>query len=147
MINRVVLAKFAIIFVALVALSVVIAQMACIWVGPECFRAQRAPLSIIESSKNGTWFAPLGTTLVSSLFLTCALYALSGGRMIRKLPFLNVVIYTIASICIARALLVIPLLYLYPHLRSLFEIAAAIIWFTCGVLLIWAYKSIQSDAS
>jgi len=147
LINRLVLAKSAIIFVALVALSVVVAHMACIWLGPECFHAQRAPLSIIESSKNGTWFAPLATTLVSSLFFACALYALSGGRMIRKLPFLKLAIYTIASICIARGLLVIPILYLYPHLRSLFEISAVIIWFTCGVLLIWAYKTIQSGAS
>jgi hypothetical protein len=78
------------IFVALVALFVVVAHMPCIWLGPECFYVQRAPLSIIETSKNGTWFAPVGTSSVSLLFLICAFYALSGGKIIKELPLLKV---------------------------------------------------------
>ena len=142
-----VFAKAAMIFVAVVALSVVIAHMSCIWLGPECFAIQRAPLSIIESSKNGTWFAPIGTTFVSFLFVVCAIYALSGGEIIRKLPLLKAGIYTIGSICIARGILVIPILYKYPHLRSQFEISALIIWFICGTLIIWGYKSHESKNS
>ena len=147
MTNKLFLAKAAMIFVALVAVLVVVAHMSCIWLGPECFHLQRAPLSIIESSKNGTWFAPVGTASVSSLFLVCAFYALSGGKIIRKLPLLKVGIYTIGTICIARGILVIPILYMHPHLRSLFEIFALIIWFICGILVIWGYKSHESKNS
>ena len=147
MTNKMVLAKAAMIFVAVVAVSVVIAHMSCIWLGPECFYAQRAPLSIIESSKNGTWFAPIGTTFISSLFLVCALYALSGGNIIKKLPLLKLGIYIIGSVCIARGVLVTPVLYIYPHLRSVFEITAAMIWLLCGILIIWGYKSNESKNS
>jgi hypothetical protein len=145
--KKLVLAKAAMISVALVSLLVVIAHMSCIWLGPECFYVQRAPLSIIESSKNGTWFAPIGTTFVSSLFLVCSFYALSGGGIIRKLPLLKVGIYTIGSICIARGFLITPVLYSYPHLRSTFEILAAIIWLACGVLIIWGFKTNESKNS
>lgn len=135
------------IFVALVAFGVVIAHMSCIWLGPECFYVQRAPLSIIESSKNGTWLAPVGTTFVSFLFLVCSFYALSGARIIKKLPLLKIGIYTIGTICVARGVLVTPILYSHPHLRSLFEISAAIIWFACGALIIWGFRTHESKNS
>ena len=147
--KRVLFSKAAMLFVAIVSLSVVVAHMSCIWFGPECFHDQRAPLSIIESSKNGTWLAPVGTTFVSTLFLVCGFYALSGGKIIRRLPLLKAGIYTIGSICITRGILVIPVLYMYPHLRSLFEITALIVWFLCGVLIIWGYSCLlyTSDAA
>ena len=144
MIDQIVLAKIAMVSVALVALGVVLAHMSCIWLGPDCFSIQRAPLSIIESSKNGTWLAPVGTTFISSLFLICSLYALSGAGIIKKLPLLKVGIYTIGAICLARGILVTPLLYSYPHLRSLFEISAAIVWFVCGALIIWGFRTYEA---
>ncbi len=138
------LAKAAMMLVAFVSISVVIAHMSCIWLGPECFAAQRAPLSIVESSRAGTWIAPVGTAGVSLLFLISGLYALSGGQVITKLPLLNVAIYTIATVCIARAIIVIPLLLRYEHLRSRFEVIACIIWFLCGVLLVFGHRYFES---
>ena len=147
MIKKTYLAQVGMVFVASVALLVVIAHMSCIWLGPECFEVQRAPLSIIQSSKDGTWLASVGTTFVSMLFLTCAFYALSGGKIIRRLPLLKIGIYTIGNICIARAILVLPLFYKYFHLRSIFEISACIIWFLCGALIIWGYRCLESKST
>lgn len=135
------------IFVAIVAIFVVIAHMSCIWLGPVCFSLQRAPSSIIESSQNGTWLAPIGTIFISMLFLLCALYALSGAKIIKRLPLLKLAIYCISAICLARGILVIPILYIYPNLRSLFEISALILWFFCGFLIMWGYKAHESDSS
>lgn len=147
MCDKLLVAKAAMIFVAIVAILVVIAHMSCIWLGPECFVLQRAPLSIIESSRNGTWIAPVGTTFVSMLFLLCALYTLSGAQLIKRLPLLKFGIYFIGTICLARGILVIPMLYIYPQLRSLFEISALVIWFACGLLIIWGYKVHESKNS
>lgn len=143
MIKKTYLAQIGMVSVACISLLVVIAHMSCIWFGPECFEVQRAPLSIIQSSKDGTWFASVGTSVVSILFLTCAFYALSGGKIIRRLPLLKMGIYTIGTICIARAILVLPLLYKYVHLRSFFEISACIVWFLCGALIIWGYRCLE----
>ena len=144
MIDRFNLPKAALVLVAFVALLVVIAHMSCIWFGPECFVIQRAPASIIESSREGSWFAPLGTTFVSSLFLLSAGYALSAAKIIKKLPYLKLAVMVIGSICIARSIVVIPLLYKHAHLRSQFEIAACIVWFIGGVLILWGYKRVAS---
>ena len=136
-------ARAAIVLLALTSASVAIAHMACIWLGPECFQVQRAPLSIIESSKTGTWLATIATSFVSSLFLICSLYALSAGKFIKRLPLMNTAVYTISIICIARGLIIVPLIFRKPELLSNFDITASIIWFLYGVLLIYGYKTLR----
>ena len=45
-----------------------------------------APVSVIESAKAGTLLAPLGTIVVSAIFIVFGCYALSGATLIRRLP-------------------------------------------------------------
>ena len=95
--------------------------MSCIFLGESCYRAQLAPEIIIQSAANGSLLAPVATTFVSSLFLLCAVYALSAAKMIMKLPLLKTAIYTISIVCILRGLAIIPLWLAYPECLVVFR--------------------------
>ena len=54
---------------------------------PSWLAYARAPLIIIESSKNGTWLAPVAGGGIAILMLICAAYAFSAAKIIKPLPF------------------------------------------------------------
>ena len=87
---------------AVIAILTALAHMSCIFLGESCYRSQLAPEVIIQSAVNGTLLAPVGTTFISSLFLLCAIYALSAANVIMKLPLLKTAIYSISILCILR---------------------------------------------
>jgi len=80
--------KFLLFLVAIIAIGTAIAHMSCIVLGPQCYAVQMAPAEIIQSAKDGTLLAPLGTFIISLLFVVVALYALSSAKIIRRLPLL-----------------------------------------------------------
>ena len=91
------------IIAAVIAIFTALAHMSCIFLGESCYRAQLAPELIIQSAANGSLLAPVTTTFVSSLFLLCAVYALSAAKVIMKLPPLKTAIYTISIVYFERA--------------------------------------------
>lgn len=137
------LGKILLGIVAMFAAITALAHAACIVIGESCYRAQLAPAPIIQSAVNGTWLAPVGTAVVSSLFMMCALYALSAAKLIIRLPFLNAAIYTIATLCVVRGLATIPLLFLYPHLVGTFDLVAGCVWFFSGLLFLSGFKMVS----
>ena len=97
--------KVGLIFLSIaagIAIFTALAHMSCIFLGESCYRSQLAPEAIIQSAVNGSLLAPLGTIFVSSLFLLCAIYALSAANIIIKLPLLRTAIYSISTLCILR---------------------------------------------
>ena len=114
--------------------------MSCIFLGESCYRSQLAPEVIIQSAVNGTLLAPVGTTFISTLFLVCAIYALSAANVIMKLPLLKTAIYSISILCILRGLATIPLSLTYPEMVTSFSIIAGAIWFISGVLFFLGFR-------
>lgn len=139
------------ILAALISVGTAIAHMSCIFFGPECFSAQLAPPQIIESARNGTWLAPIGTTFVSVIFLVVGLYALSGGGVIRKLPFLRLGIYTIGTLCIIRGVLPLQLWIRHPDKVNSVVFYTGVIWLVTGLLFLIGYfivrKSVYNNKS
>lgn len=129
---------------ASIATLTALAHMSCIFIGESCYRAQLAPEIIIRSAVNGTLLAPIGTTLVSSLFLLCAFYALSAANLIIKLPLLKTAIYTISTLCVFRGVATIPLLLTNPNMVSSFSIIAGVTWFVSGMLFWFGFRFRQA---
>lgn len=129
---------------AVIAALTVIAHMACIWLGPTCFESQMAPPDIVQSARDGTLYAPIATTIVSALFLTCALYALSAAGKIRRMPFLTLGVYTIALICLLRGIAIVPINAWFPDtpLGPRDWIAGAI-WFAVGLCYLLGYRAVR----
>ena len=86
---------------AVIAILTALAHMSCIFLGESCYRSQLAPEVIIQSAVNGTLLAPVGTTFISTMFLVCAIYALSAANVIMKLPLLKTAIYSISILCLS----------------------------------------------
>lgn len=126
-------------FVAAVAIITAIAHMSCIYLGPSCFSAQLAPVAIVDSAKNGTWLAPIGTIFVSSLFLLCAVFALSAANLIPTIPKLRLGIIIISGLCIVRGLATVPLLATFPEAATFFAKFAGVVWFFSGVCCAFGY--------
>ncbi len=129
---------------AVIAILTALAHMSCIFLGESCYRSQLAPDVIIQSAVNGTLLAPVVTTLISSLFLLCAIYALSAVNIIMKLPLLKTAIYSISILCILRGLATIPLSLIYPEMVTSFSIIAGAIWFISGALFFLGFRFRQA---
>ena len=133
------------ILAALIAIFTALAHMSCIVLGPQCYAFQMAPPPVVESAKAGTLLAPIGTTIVSSIFVVFALYALSGASVIRRLPLLNIGIYTISGLCIVRGLLGIQLWVRHPELVNTFSSIANFVWFITGLLFLVGYRTVKKS--
>ncbi|TQV65835.1 hypothetical protein FKG94_27915 [Exilibacterium tricleocarpae] len=133
--------KISLLLGGLIALATAIAHASCIFFGPECFEAQMAPPALIESAKSGTWIAPVSTLIVSSLFILCSLFALSGAGTIKKIPLTYLALLAIAVLCILRGLSTIPLSLVFPEMVSTFSLISGFIWlylvFSWVIICVW----------
>jgi len=134
---------WSLIVAALIATGTAIAHLSCIALGPSCYRAQMAPEELIQAAIDGSWLASASTIGVSSLFLACALFALSGAGVIRRLPLLKLALAVIAGLCLLRGIATIPLSFLYPEMVSTFSIVAGIVWFASGLMFAHGLLSLR----
>jgi hypothetical protein len=61
----------------------------------------------------------------------------------KQLSIRKVAIYALGSICIARGIVVAPLLFMHSELHSGFERSAATICLICAATIVWDYKFLQ----
>jgi hypothetical protein len=82
-------------------------------------------------------------------------YAFAGAGLIRRLPLMRTALVLISAIYLARALLLLPMLIFYPHVRSVigpFDIWSSIVVlvfgaaYATGTWRAWPYLS-QRKAS
>ena len=140
------IAKLGLVSGALIAIFTAMAHMSCLYFGPACFEAQMAPPEIVQSAVDGTWVAPVGTLLISSVFLLCAAYALSAAKFLRQLPLLKLGMYVISLVCILRGVATLPLSFIFPEMVSAFSIVAGLVWLLSGLLFYFGFRySISSS--
>ena len=118
-----------------------IAHLSCLVLGPECFKAQLAPASLVASAEAGTLFAPLATIFVSLLFLLASAYALSAMGVIPLLPLTTMALAVLAVLCLLRGFATIPLAFLLSELMTPFSVVAGVLWLVVG--LCYGYGFIQ----
>jgi hypothetical protein len=118
---------------AVISLLGVAIHLACIAGGPSWYAFFGAPPQVVASARAGTWLAPASTAGIALLMGVCAAYAGSALGWLRRLPCLRLVLAGIAFICLARALVLPPLAWMHPELRSVFEVVAALVWGAAGI--------------
>lgn len=106
-----------------------------------------APPRIVESAKSGTLLAPVSAALIAALMALCAAYAFSALGLIKRMPLLRLALAGIASVCLFRSLVLLPLSINHPELRNTFEILAAIVWGLAGVGFLVGYYHARLAAS
>jgi hypothetical protein len=118
---------------AAIAVFGVTIHLAAIVGGPPWYEFFHAPPGVVASARAGTWQAPAGAAGIAVLMWVCALYACSAVGLIGRLPLLRPMLAGIASICLLRALALVPLSFIHPQLLDVFEVVAAIVWGTAGI--------------
>lgn len=118
---------------AAIALVGVAIHLAAIFGGADWYAYFGAPPVIVESARAGTWLAPVSCAVIAGLMGLCAAYACSALGVIRRLPLQRFMLGAMASVCLIRALILIPLAVNHPQLRNPFEIGAAIVWGLAGI--------------
>ena len=116
---------------SLIASAAALWHILCIFGGPSWFAFARAPKIIIESAQQGTVLAPVATLFVSGLMFLCSLFALSSTGLVRRLPLTRTALVVIASLCILRAIIAIPFMFINGAL-DLWQAIASFVWFYVG---------------
>ena len=137
----------ALVTAACIAGFTALAHLSCIVLGASCYRAQLAPDILVQSAIDGTWLAPIATLVISSLFVLCALFALSAAKLIKPLPFLRAAIITISTLCLLRGAIILPLSLIFPDRTTTFAVIAGGIWFLTGLLFLFGYRWVRQDAA
>lgn len=101
--------------------------------GPSWFAFFGAPPAVVRSAEAGTWLAPVSSLLIAAAMGLCGLYAASALGWVRRLPLLRFGLAAMATLCLVRALALIPLGMWRPALLSTFEIVAAVVWGLAGI--------------
>lgn len=83
-------------------------HLAIIFGGPDWYRFFGAGERMAQLSARGAIYPTLITLSIALVLGLWTLYALSGARIIRRLPFLRLALVLIASVYFARAVLGIP---------------------------------------
>ncbi|MDN3379343.1 MULTISPECIES: hypothetical protein [unclassified Pseudoalteromonas] len=123
-----------------IAFAVAVWHLLCIWGGPSWYTFARAPHVLIESAQQGTYLAPAATIIVAGLMLTCSVYAFSAAGTIRKMPLTTAALSTIALICVARALIAVPLLIRSTEL-DIWQLVASSVWLYVGICFLLGAKA------
>ena len=122
--------------ISLVGVAIHIAAIAG---GPSWYAFFGAPPQVVASAQAGTWLAPVSTAAIAVLMGICAAYACSALGLVRRLPLLRTMLAGIATICLLRALILVPLAITHSELLNLFEVAAALTWGTAGIGFVAAF--------
>ena len=104
--------------------------------GPRWIAALGAPPWVVQAAREGSWIVPVGGLCITAAMWLCAAYAFSGAGWMLRLPLLRTGLATIAFVCIARGLLVVPFVILQPEVMSRvgrFEIIASLVWLSIGL--------------
>jgi hypothetical protein len=132
--------KIWIYLAGIIALIGVAIHIAAIFGGASWYAYFGAPTSVVQSARDGTWFAPVGASVIAGLMAICAAYAFSALGVIRRLPLLRTGLAGMAIVCLLRALVLWPLMINHPELRNTFEIVAAIVWGLAGVGFVFGFR-------
>ena len=118
---------------AYIALAGAFIHVAAIAGGPDWYAFFGAPPSVVESARAGTWLAPLSTSAIAAAMALCGLYAFSALGVIRRLPLLRLMLAGMATVCLLRALILVPLAVKHPELLTSFNVIAALAWGVAGL--------------
>ena len=120
------------------ALSIIasLLHIAIIIGGAEWYRFFGAGEELASMSENGSWYPGLLTFVISVVLFVWGLYAFSGARLIRKLPFLKIALVLIATIYLFRGIAIIPVYFFQRDIVDEFLIWSSAICLIYGVLYV-----------
>ena len=112
-------------------------HLAVIVGGPDWYRFFGAGEDMATAAELGSAFPAVVTLVIAVILSIWAAYAFAGAGLIRRLPLMRTALVLISAIYLARGLILVPMLALYPHARVAvgpFEIWSSVIVLVYGVV-------------
>lgn len=121
------------IFGATFSASAAIAHLGCIVFGGDWYRFFGAGEQMALLAEQGHWYPATITFIIVLVLLICSLYALSGARIIVRLPLLRLGLCIISSIYLLRALAFVGIMSMFPDNSLTFWLVSSSICLSTGV--------------
>jgi hypothetical protein len=110
--------KNYLVFVGVVATAGALLHIAILFGGPDWYAFFGAPQGLVDMARAGNVRAPISCLVIAAFLSLLAAYAFSGAGVIRRLPFLRLVLSSIAGVLILRGILFVPLILWRPGTLS-----------------------------
>lgn len=101
--------------------------------GPNWYRFFGAGEELATMAENGSWYPAILTFGIAVVLFIWALYAFSGAGLLRRFPFLKVILATISAIYLIRGLAFIPAYIVNPEIVDQFLIWSSLICLVYGI--------------
>jgi hypothetical protein len=110
--------KSYLVFVGVVAAAGALLHIAILFGGPDWYAFFGAPQGLVDMARAGNVRVPISCLVIAAFLSLLAAYAFSGAGVIRSLPFLRLVLSSIAGVLILRGILFVPLILWRPGTLS-----------------------------
>lgn len=135
---------------AICSFSIALLHVAVMIGGGEWYVIFGAGEEMARLDESGSWYPKIVTSLITVIFTIWGFYALSAAEIIKRLPFLRTVIFSISGILILRGIsgFVLPFTSSHPFILQnslLFWIITSVISTLLGLLFLlgligrWGY--------
>jgi hypothetical protein len=117
------------------------AHLGCIAFGAAWYRALGAGEAMALMADAGHWYPTVVTAVITAVLLLWAWYALAGAGVVRRLPFLRIVLCAITAVYLLRGLAFIPLMPLFPGNSVTFWLVSSAICLAIGLIHLAGLRS------
>lgn len=111
-------AKSYLFFAGVAASAGAVLHIAILFGGPDWYAFFGAPQGLVDMARAGNIRAPISCLVIAAFLALLSAYAFSGAGVIRRLPFLRLVLASIAGVLILRGALFVPLILWHPGTLS-----------------------------
>jgi len=119
-----------------------IAHLGCIIFGGDWYRFFGAGEQMAKMAEGGHWYPIVVTSIIVVVLSVWSLYALSGARVIPRLPLLRLGLLIISVIYILRGVAFVGIMPMFPENSLTFWLVSSSISLSIGVL--YAVGTFQS---
>ena len=109
-------------------------HIGCILGGPDWYRFFGAGEPMALAAERGELFPHVITAGIAAMLALWAAYAFSGAGRMRRLPLIRTALIAISAICLARGLVLFPILLLRPDQADSFTTWSSLIVLAYGVV-------------
>ncbi len=137
----------ALIAAAITMLIGALLHLLCIVFGGEWYIAMGAGKEMARLDYAGHWYPTAITLFITAVLIVWSLYALSGAKLIRKLPFLKTVLVLISAVLLIRAFAFVLLLPQFPDNSMTFWIVSSAACLIMGLFYSYGTWKAWTDLS
>lgn len=135
----------ALIAAGIFSASVALLHVGCLIFGAPWYRFLGAGERMARLAERGHWYPTLVTSVVTLVMIVWSAYAFSGAGVLRRLPFLRVVIFGAGAILMLRGVGAVALVRFFPENSVTFWIVTSLASAAGGLLYLVGFSQLGTQ--